>query len=100
MVRWQGGKGGRVMRWQGGRVVKREGGKYLVLFKGGGRRESPRFHLFVLMLINGAKGQDGFKIFLHDCRHGKTLLRSSTSCEKYSSMWECVEFVICNCMVI
>ena len=36
---WQGGKGRRVVKWQGGR--------FLVLFKCGGHRVSPRFHLFV-----------------------------------------------------
>ena len=36
---WQGREGGRVVRW--------EGGRFLVLFKGGGCRVSPRFHLFV-----------------------------------------------------
>ena len=49
-MRWEGGKGGRVMRWQGekgGRVVRWEGGRFLVLCKGGERRVSPRFHLFV-----------------------------------------------------
>ena len=39
VVRWQGGKGGRIVRWHGER--------FLVLFEGGGRRVSPRFHLFV-----------------------------------------------------
>ena len=38
-MRWQGGKGGRVAKWQGGR--------FLVLLESGGRRVSPRFHLFV-----------------------------------------------------
>ena len=37
--KWQGGKGGRVMRWQSGR--------YPVLFEDEGRRVSPRFHFFV-----------------------------------------------------
>ena len=37
--RWQGGKGGRMEKWQGER--------FLVLFKIGGYRVSPRFHLFV-----------------------------------------------------
>ena len=37
--KWQGGKGGRVMRWQSG--------SYPVLFEDGGRRVSPRFHFFV-----------------------------------------------------
>ena len=39
VVRWQGGKGGRIVRWHGER--------FLVLFEGGGCRVSPRFHLFV-----------------------------------------------------
>ena len=50
VVRWQVGNGGRVVRWQGGkggRVVRWQGGRFLVLFEGGGRRVSPRFHLFV-----------------------------------------------------
>ena len=38
-VKWQGEKDGRVARWQGGR--------FPVLFKDGGRRVRPRFHLFV-----------------------------------------------------
>ena len=49
-MRWQGGKGGRVVKWQGGeggRVVSSEGGGFLVLYKGGGCWLSPRFHLFV-----------------------------------------------------
>ena len=37
LVRWQGRKDGKVVRWQGGR--------FPVLFKGGGRRVRPRFHL-------------------------------------------------------
>ena len=48
--RWQGGKGARVVRWQGGkggRMVKWQGGRFLVLFKSGGNRVSPRCHLFV-----------------------------------------------------
>ena len=50
---WQrctGGGGGLERRWQGGkgrRVVKGQGGRVLVLFKCGGHRMSPRFHLFV-----------------------------------------------------
>ena len=49
-MRWQSGKGGRVVRWQGEegtRVVRSEGGWFLVLFKDGGCRVSPRFHLYV-----------------------------------------------------
>ena len=37
-MKWQGGKGGRAVKWQGER--------FLVLFKSRGRRVSPRFHLF------------------------------------------------------
>ena len=52
--KWQGRRDGRVVRWQvekGGRVVKWQGGRFLVVFKGGGRRVTPRFHLLFLMLI-------------------------------------------------
>ena len=44
-------------------MVRQEGGKYLVLFKGGERRGVQDFYFLFLMLINGMKGQDGFKIF-------------------------------------
>ena len=50
MRRWQGRKGARVVRWQGakgGRVVKWQGRRFLVFFKNGGHRVTPRFHLFV-----------------------------------------------------
>ena len=50
VVRWQFGKGGRVVRWQGrkdGRVVRWQGGRFLVSFKGEGCRVRLRFHLFV-----------------------------------------------------
>ena len=49
-VRWQVGKGRRVVSWQGGeggRLLKWQGGRFLVLFKGGRRRVTPRFHLFI-----------------------------------------------------
>ena len=39
MRRWQGGKGAKVVRWLDGR--------FLVLFKSGGRSVSSRFHLFI-----------------------------------------------------
>ena len=59
--RWEDSKLGRSERWEGGEMVSWErregseveswerwqGGKFLVLFKGRGRRVSPRFHLFV-----------------------------------------------------
>ena len=38
-MKWQGG--------EGGRVVRSEGGGFLVLFKGGECRVTPRFHLLV-----------------------------------------------------
>ena len=38
-MRWNGQKDGRVVKWQGGR--------FTVLFTGGGRRVRPRFHRFV-----------------------------------------------------
>ena len=44
------------MRWQGGegrRVVRSEGGRFLVLFKGGECRVTPRFYLFVSDLNQG-----------------------------------------------
>ena len=71
-MRWQGGKGRRVLRWQGGR--------FLVLFKGGEDRVSPRFYLFVSNVNQGTKersdvnqGNEGdeLKIFLHTHRDGK-----------------------------
>ena len=40
-MRWQAGKGGKIMRLQGGkagRVVSQEGGRYLILFKAEERR--------------------------------------------------------------
>ena len=61
------------------------------------------FIFLFLVLIKGTKGQcdvnqgsegDGLKTFLHTRRDGKTLLRSSASCYKYSGVSECVEFVI------
>ena len=48
MRRWESWKGGEVVRWQGGRS--------LVLFKGGGRRVSPRFHPFVFDVNLGSEG--------------------------------------------
>ena len=70
-MRWQGGKGRRVVRW--------EDGRFLVLFKGGEDSVSPRFYLFVSDVNQGNEG-DGLKIFLRASRDGKTLLRSSASC--------------------
>ena len=61
--RWQGGKDARVARWQGGkgrRVVKWQSWRFLVLFRSGGHRVSPRFGL--VLISNGKKEQDRFKI--------------------------------------
>ena len=44
-------------------MVRWEGGRYVVLFKGGGCRLSPRFLLLFLILIKGTKRWNGFKIF-------------------------------------
>ena len=38
------------------------------------------FHLFFLMLMNGKKEKDGFKIFMRGSSYGRTLLRSFASC--------------------
>ena len=49
VVRWQGTKSGRIFKckgWRGGRVARWQGEKFLVLLKIGGRRVSPRPHLF------------------------------------------------------
>ena len=96
VVRWQFGKGGRVVRWQGrkdGRVVRWEGGRFLLSFKGEGCRVRQDFIFLFLMLINKTKEQDVFKIFLHGHRNGKILLRSNTSCKKCGRVWECFKFV-------
>ena len=72
---WQGGKGGRLVRWEGGKVVRWQGGKggrmvkqksgrYLVLFKVGGRKMSPRFHLFVSDINQGNEGVGWVQDFL------------------------------------
>ena len=69
-MKWDGGKGERVMRWQGRkgrRLVRWEGGRLLVLFKGREHRVSSRFYLFVSDVNQGNEG-DGLKIFLHASR--------------------------------
>ena len=47
------------MRWQGGK-----GGKYLVLFKGGGYKMSPRLHIFVSDVSLGNEGLGWVQDFL------------------------------------
>ena len=54
------------MRWQGGKdgnMVRQKGGKYLVLFKGGGQKMSLRFHLFA-SVNQGNKGMEWVQDFL------------------------------------
>ena len=66
-MRWQSGNSGRVVRWQdgkGGKVVSQEGGKYLILFKDGGRRVRPRFHLFASDVNEGNEGAEWVEDFL------------------------------------
>ena len=46
-MKWQGGKGGRVVRW--------EGERFLILFKVGEHRVSPRFYFFVSDVNQGNK---------------------------------------------
>ena len=48
--RWEGGEVGK-----GGTVLAWEGGRFLVLFKGGGRRVALKFHLFVFDVNQGNK---------------------------------------------
>ena len=79
-MRWE---GERIVRWQGGkggRMVRQKGGRYLVLFKDGGHKMSPRFHLFVSDVNQGNEGLGWVQDFLCDRRDGKTLLRSFTGC--------------------
>ena len=47
----------------------------VVLFKDEGRRVSPRFHIFFLMLIKRMKKQGEFNISLCDPRRGKIPLK-------------------------
>ena len=85
---WGGGKGGRVMKWQagkGGGVVRWQVGRFLVLFKDGECRASPRFYLFVSD-VNQENARNGLKIFWRAHRDGKTLLKSSASCQKHSGV--------------
>ena len=52
LVRWEGGEGGRLLRWQCGRKSWELPG----FFKGGGHKTSSRFHLFVSDVNLGNKG--------------------------------------------
>ena len=57
-MRWEGEKSRRLVKWEDGKdgkMVRREVGRYLVLFKGGAHKMSPRLHLFVSDVIQGNK---------------------------------------------
>ena len=69
MTRWERWENGEVERW-----------KVPGFIQGGRHKMISRFHLFVSDVNQGTKGWDGFKIFLHGRRDGKTLLRSFASC--------------------
>ena len=67
IVCWESGEGGRVVRWQGGksgRMVRQKGWRYLVLFKDGKHKMSPRFHFFVSNVNQGNKGVGWIQGFL------------------------------------
>ena len=59
------------MKWQGQR--------FLVLSKGGCRKVSPRFHLFVSDVDQRNEGAEWVLEYLRGRRDGKTLLRSYAS---------------------
>ena len=61
-------------------MVRWESGKFLVLFKGGGCRVSPRFHLFVFDVNQGNKEAGWMYDLLRSPRDGKTLFTTSASC--------------------
>ena len=58
-----------------------QGGRFIVLFKSGKHRLSPRFHLFFMLISHGTKEQDSFRIIRHGQRDGRTLLTSSRRCQ-------------------
>ena len=76
--RWEGSEEGRWERWKvsevgswerwqgrkGGRMVRQKGGRYLVLFKDGGHKMSPKFHLFVSDVNQGIEGVGWVQDFL------------------------------------
>ena len=71
VVRWEGGKGGR---------MRQKGRRYLVLLKGGGHKICLRFHLLVSDVNQGNKGVEWVQDFLAWPQDRKTLLRSFASC--------------------
>ena len=75
--RWEGSEMARWERWESSEVARWE---VLGFIQDGDAGWVPDFIFLFLMLINKTKEQDVFKIFLHGCRDGKTLLRSYGSC--------------------
>ena len=61
-------------------MVRWKSGRFLVLFKGGRCRVSPRFHLFVFDVNQGNKKAGWVYDLLHSSRDGKTLFKTSASC--------------------
>ena len=63
VARWEDSE---VARWEGSEVgkVRQKGGRYLVLFKSGGHKMSPRFHLFVSDVNQGNEGVGWVQDFL------------------------------------
>ena len=56
-------------------------GGFLVLFKSGGHRVSPRFHFLVFDVDQQwQEGKGWVQDYLGDQRDGKTLFRSNASC--------------------
>ena len=56
MARWERWEDSEVAKWERWEKVRQKGGRYLVLFKDGGHKMSPRFHLFVSNVYQGNKG--------------------------------------------
>ena len=57
-MRWEGEKRRRLVKWEDskdGKMLRQEVRRYLVLFKGGAHKMSPRLHLFVSDVIQGNK---------------------------------------------
>ena len=52
---------------------------FLISFKDGGRKVSPKCHFLVFDVIKGRR-RFKFKIFLHDPSVGKIFFKSSVSC--------------------
>lgn len=90
VVRWESrkdggsGKVGKLWEWQGSWSYSRVGDVEWV----------QDFMVLFLMLIKATMGWDGFKIFLHGYRNGKTLLKHFTKSQKLSRVLGYVELVI------